>query len=76
MGWFGSDTISVAVSNAANGKATASVDVPIPFWEIVLIAAIVAIIIYACISCTREHLRTKWDNAIKAQVAKSTLELA
>jgi uncharacterized protein (DUF697 family) len=75
MGWFGSDTTNVVVSNAANGKAEARVNIPVPFWEIVLIAACVATIVYLCCVCSGKKLKKEWNKQVKVQVAKSRCNL-
>jgi hypothetical protein len=42
-GWFGSSSTNVVVSNAANGKAEAKVDIPVPLWEIVIVCILVVL---------------------------------
>jgi hypothetical protein len=42
MGWFGDTQQSVLVVQA-NGKSTASIDIPVPLWEVIIITAIVTI---------------------------------
>jgi hypothetical protein len=44
MGLFGTDTQNIAISTNA-GKSSAEIQLPIPFWEIVIIAVIVMLII-------------------------------
>jgi hypothetical protein len=50
MGLFGDNTQNVVVSQATNGKATATLNIPVPFWEIVVIVFIIAGVVH--ISCT------------------------
>jgi hypothetical protein len=46
MGLFGSDIHTVAVNQAADGKATANITTNVPVWEIIIISALVPTIIY------------------------------
>jgi hypothetical protein len=71
MGWFGSDTTNVVVSNSANGKAEASMNIPVPVWEIALVATCVAVIIFVCLSYCKKQLKKNWDRQIRLQIAKS-----
>jgi hypothetical protein len=69
MGIFGSDTQTIAISQAANGKATADVNINIPVWEVVLIATIVSMIVHIMCNCFTRGMKKQFEkNVQKYQV--------
>jgi hypothetical protein len=54
MGLFGSDTQNIAVSQSA-GQTTASVELPIPFWEIVIIVFVVVTSMLIIKNCLKNY---------------------
>lgn len=68
MGFFGSDVQTVAVNQAADGKATADISVNAPLWEVILIGTLVSIIIYVMCTCGSKLLRKKVEKTIQKAV--------
>jgi hypothetical protein len=67
MGLFGGNAETIVVSQAAGGQATSSVNVPVPIWEIVLIATLVSVIIFFACNCVIKKTNNMFDNAVKKQ---------
>jgi hypothetical protein len=67
MGWFGTDVHNVVVSQATNGKATAQIEIPVPMWEIILIAIIVFFLLWAimkfCVTGFRKYINREFQRA-------------
>ena len=64
-GWFGSSSTNVVVSNAANGKAEAKIDIPIPLWEIVVICIIVVLSFHIAKKLCRHYTNKHFDQRIQ-----------
>jgi hypothetical protein len=75
MGWFGSDATNIVVSSAANGKSEATLDIPIPFWEIVVISIVVTLLTNIFTSIAKNQMKKAWNKQIVKQVAKSRVNL-
>jgi hypothetical protein len=69
MGWFSNnDKTNIIVTNA-NGKSTAEIDVPVPIWEIILIAILVSVVVYTCCKCAYNRI----EKEMKRQVSKHVM---
>jgi hypothetical protein len=64
-GWFGSSSTNVVVSNAANGKAEAKVDIPVPLWEIVVICIVVVLGVYIAKKMCKHYANQYCDERIQ-----------
>jgi hypothetical protein len=73
-GWFGSSSTNVVVSNAANGKAEAKVEIPVPIWEIVLICAIVVCGFYVAKRACGHYINKYTDTRINSARTMERLE--
>jgi hypothetical protein len=75
MGLFGSETQNVVVSQATNGKTTASVEVAVPLWEIIILAVIISMIISVCCACCKNFAKKSLDKYVNTSVRRTqTLE--
>jgi hypothetical protein len=76
MGLFGDTVQSVVVAQAANGKATATIEIPIPLWEIIVISLIISSITYIASSCLYKKTGKFIDNKITKKAKLYNLENA
>jgi hypothetical protein len=73
MGLFGSDVQNIAISTSAAGKATADISLPIPVWEIIIIAAIVVIILLILKSFLKNYFEKQVTKHAKRVVVAETV---
>ncbi len=65
MGFFGSDTQTVAITQSASGQATAEVEVKMPLWEILLIAVTVSVIVFVVLTWLKKCIEKKVAKTIQ-----------
>jgi hypothetical protein len=68
MGLFGSGTQNVVVSQATNGKTTASVEVAVPLWEIIILAVIISTLIFVCCMCFKNSAKKSIGKYVEKSV--------
>jgi hypothetical protein len=76
MGLFGDTVQSVVVAQVANGKATATIEIPIPLWEIIVISLIISSITYSACLCLYKKTGKFIDNKITKKAKLYNLENA
>jgi hypothetical protein len=65
MGIFGANTQTIAISQAANGKSSADVEINIPVWEVAVIALIVSIIVHFLCNCATSYTKKAFEKQIQ-----------
>jgi hypothetical protein len=65
MGIFGANTQTIAISQAANGKSTADVEINVPVWEVILIAFIVSTIVYFLCNCITSGAKKQFEKSVQ-----------
>jgi hypothetical protein len=64
MGFFGADTQTVAVNQAANGTATADITTKLPIWEIIVIMTAISTLVYAICACGTRMAKKQFEKSI------------
>jgi hypothetical protein len=63
---FGKDVQNILISQAASGgQATAEIQVPVPIWEIIIIAIIVSIIVHFVSNCVTRQAKKSFEKKIQ-----------
>jgi len=65
MGIFGTDIHTVAITQAANGKSSAEVAIPVPLWEIIIVALFVSIIVFFVCGCVTTQAKKAFEKSVQ-----------